>query len=64
MALQGAQMPDVAGMFEGLPVAVLSTQARPQREEVSIGLRVNMLSIAVTFATFQLERPPRNVEAR
>ena len=57
MELQGAQMSEVEeGIPEGLPVAVLSTQAWPQREDMSMGVRVKITVIWLTLATFQLAR--------
>ena len=55
--LQGAQMSEVAeDIPEGLSVAVLSTQARPQRVDVSKEMPPKMLVIVVALATFQLAR--------
>ena len=39
-----------------LPVAVLSTQARPQRVDVSKEVLEKMLFMVVALATFQLAR--------
>ena len=57
MELQGAQMSEVAeDIPEGLPVAVLSTQARPQRVDVSKEVPVKIKLMVVALATFQLAR--------
>ena len=56
MELQGAQMSEVdEGIPEGLPVAELSTHARPQRVDVS-KVPENMEYMEVALATFQLAR--------
>ena len=57
MELQGAQMSEVAeGIPEGLEDAVLSTQARPQRVDVSKEMPEKMSVMVVALATFQLAR--------
>ena len=60
MELQGAQMLEgmasAEGISEGLPVAVLSTQARPQRVNVSKEMPLNKFDIVRTLVTFQLAR--------
>mgnify|MGYP007117427254 CR=1 FL=1 len=57
MVLQGTQMSDGEdGIPEGLEVAVLSTQARPQRVDVSMEVPKKMKLMVVALATFQLAR--------
>ena len=57
MELQGAQMSEVdEGIPEGLFVAVLSTQAWPQRVDVSMVVSWKMVCMWRTLATFQLAR--------
>ena len=57
MELHGAQMSEVAeGMPEGFLAAVLSTQARPQRVDVSMEVPWKIKFMVVALATFQLAR--------
>ena len=57
MELHGAQMSEAEeGIREGLDVAVLSTQARPQRVDVSKKMPEKMPDIVRALATFQLAR--------
>ena len=71
MELHGAQMSEVeVGIPEGLLVAVLSTQAWPQRVDVSMALSRKMWFMVRTLATFQLarllvkEEAPSNVNSK
>ena len=64
MELQGAQMSEGdEGIPEGLFVAVLSTQAWPQRVDVSMAVPEKMWFMVRTLATSQLARLLVNEEA-
>ena len=64
MELQGAQMSEVdEGIPEGLPVAELSTQAWPQRVDVTMAVPEKMALMVRTLATFQLARSLLKAEA-
>ena len=56
MELQGVQISE--GIPEGLPVAELSTQAWPQRVDVSMVVSWRMSYMLRTLTTFQLARSP------
>ena len=71
MELQGAQMSEVEeDIPEGLLIAVLSTQVRPQRVDVSKVVLWKMSPMSVTPATYQLARSlvkdeaPENVASK
>ena len=56
MELQGAQMSEEEGIPGGLDAAALSTQARPQRVDVSMEVPWKIKFMVVALATFQLAR--------